>query len=319
MRTERFDAYNSALDGPGKFEHFVEWFIALHKKSLGDKSLEIDSLQQQVKDLESSVRSGVLSLEPILEKAKKDLETALEIIELARDNHVLTTAQIKQVAVKAICSVIPSISDIWVEASSGDDVVFVKNDSVDITIKQLSDGQRTFLGLVADLVRRLIMLNPKLNNPLEGKGIVLIDEVELHLHPKWQQSVLLNLLEAFPNIQFIVTTHSPQVLTTVKQSQIRILSNTSEDEGEEAALPPIGETFGKPSNYVLTQTLNVDARPPLLQVELFEEYMQLVNSGLGKSEHALEKRLQLDQLLGKTHEDLAYADRVLRRKELLNK
>ena len=69
--------------------------------------------------------------------------------------------------------------------------------------------------------------------------------------------------------------------------------------------------------YVLTQTLNVDARPPLSQVKLFDEYMRLINSGLGKSNEAREKRSELEEKLGKGHEDLAHADRVLKRKELL--
>lgn len=175
------------------------------------------------------------------------------------------------------------------------------------------------LGMVADIAYRAVRLNPHLaeNAVKETSGIVLIDEVDMHLHPQWQQLVLQNLSEAFPNIQFIVTTHSPQVLSTVKQEQIRVLPDVA--AGESEALPPIGETLGKPSNYVLTQTLNVDARPPLRQVELFEEYMQLINSGLGRDDSATRVRAQLEGLLGEGHEDLVYADRVLKRRKLLGK
>jgi predicted ATP-binding protein involved in virulence len=200
-----------------------------------------------------------------------------------------------------------------------EEVIATHQDQGDVPVSYLSDGVRNMLGMVADIAYRAVRLNPHLaeNAVKETSGIVLVDEVDMHLHPQWQQLVLQNLSEAFPNMQFIVTTHSPQVLSTVKQEQIRVLPDIA--AGEKEALPPIGETLGKPSNYVLTQTLNVDARPPLRQVELFEEYMQLINSGLGKREQARAKRQQLESMLGEEHEDLIYADRVLKRKELLGK
>ncbi|PMO58487.1 recombinase RecF [Vibrio breoganii] len=260
LREERFDAYNSALTGSGKFEHFVEWFVALHKKSVNDKSNEIEALKQQVKDLESSVDSGILSLEPILQQTKVQLNDALATLKSASINQVLTDAQTKQIVVRAICRVIPSISDMWVDTSTGSDVVLVKNDSIDITIEQLSDGQRTFLGLVSDLVRRLVMLNPKLNNPLEGQGVILIDEIELHLHPKWQQDVLLDLQACFPNIQFIVTTHSPLVLSTVDKNNIRIFEGT-DTEGRTLIDAPDFQTKGIINSDVLEQLMGTFATP----------------------------------------------------------
>ena len=264
IRGERFDAYNSALVGSGKFEHFVEWFIALHKKSTNDKSSEIDALKQQVKDLEASVENGIVSLEPILKQTKQHLTEALATLESAKGNQVLTDAQTKDIVVRAICSVIPSINDMWVETDSGSDIVLVKNDSIDITIEQLSDGQRTFLGLVSDLVRRLVMLNPKLDNPLEGQGIVLIDEIELHLHPKWQQDVLLDLQKCFPNIQFIVTTHSPLVLSTVDKNNIRIFEGTAADDSTIVEAPDF-QTKGIINSDVLEQLMGTFATPQRIE------------------------------------------------------
>ncbi|EMN7269188.1 AAA family ATPase [Vibrio parahaemolyticus] len=264
LREERFDAYNFALTGSGKFEHFVEWFIALHKKSVNDKSTEIEELKQQVKDLESSVESGITSLKPILTQAQKQLNDALLTLKSANEKHVLTDAQTKEIVVNAICRVIPSISNIWVETDSGSDIVFVTNDSIDITIEQLSDGQRTFLGLVADLVRRLVMLNPKLENPLNGQGIVLIDEIELHLHPKWQQDVLLDLQHCFPNIQFIVTTHSPLVLSTVEKNCIRYF-NGIDINGTSIVDTPDFQTKGVINSDVLEQLMGTFATPQRIE------------------------------------------------------
>ena len=85
-----------------------------------------------------------------------------------------------------------------------------------LELDHLSGGYRATLALVADLARRMAQGNPHLEDPLQSEAVVLIDEVDLHLHPAWQQRVLVDLTRTFPNAQFVVTTHSPQVLTTVK-------------------------------------------------------------------------------------------------------
>jgi predicted ATP-binding protein involved in virulence len=86
-------------------------------------------------------------------------------------------------------------------------------------LDQLSDGYRAMLALVTDLAFRMAHANPHLEKPLQAEAIVLIDEVDLHLHPEWQQTVLPYLLQTFENTQFIVTTHSPQVLSTVEEPE----------------------------------------------------------------------------------------------------
>ena len=85
-------------------------------------------------------------------------------------------------------------------------------DGKEMRVDQLSDGEKCTLALFGDLVKRLALANPGLDNPLDGEGIVLIDEIELHLHPTWQRKILGKLKKHFPNVQFIVSTHSPQVL-----------------------------------------------------------------------------------------------------------
>lgn len=88
----------------------------------------------------------------------------------------------------------------------------VKKNGISLSVDQLSDGEKCMIALVGDLARRLTLANPEMDDPLQGNGIVLIDEIELHLHPEWQKSVLPRMLQAFPNVQFVVTTHSPLVL-----------------------------------------------------------------------------------------------------------
>jgi predicted ATP-binding protein involved in virulence len=93
-----------------------------------------------------------------------------------------------------------------------------------LVINQLSSGEKNLLALVGDLTRRLYLANLE-GNPLDGNGIVLIDEIDVHLHPKWQQKVVTRLREVFPNIQFVVTTHSPLVLSNVYSKHIRAIEN----------------------------------------------------------------------------------------------
>ena len=123
-----------------------------------------------------------------------------------------------------------------------------------LALDQLSDGERTLLLLVADIARRLALANPGRPDPLSGSGIVLIDEIELHLHPAWQRAVIRGLRRTFPGIQFIIATHSPQVLSQVP-AQCVILLDGFQVAG---ASPP---TFGRDSNSILEEVMSVPARP----------------------------------------------------------
>jgi predicted ATP-binding protein involved in virulence len=93
--------------------------------------------------------------------------------------------------------------------------LIVTENGEDLELSQLSDGYKTMIGLAIDLSRRMAAGNPDMDNPLESPAIVLIDEVDLHLHPAWQQKVVSDLLRCFPNTQFILTTHSPIVVEGV--------------------------------------------------------------------------------------------------------
>ncbi len=102
-----------------------------------------------------------------------------------------------------------------------------KNNDV-FSLENLSSGEKHILLLVCDIARRLSIAHPS-HNPIqalkEGEGVVLIDEIEQHLHPKWQRNIVLALQKTFPSIQFIVTTHSPQVLSGVRKESVFVLDN----------------------------------------------------------------------------------------------
>jgi len=121
-----------------------------------------------------------------------------------------------------------------------------------LPLTSLSDGERGVLAMVFDLTRRLSLANPQSDDPIEnGEAIVLIDEIELHLHPKWQRQIVGRLLKAFPKCQFVVTTHSPQILGELDARKILIL-----DSGK--AHKPL-RAFGMDSSRVLEEIM--DAAP----------------------------------------------------------
>ncbi|KMW73210.1 recombinase RecF [Photorhabdus luminescens subsp. luminescens] len=319
-REDRFDAYNHSLTGAGRFDHFIEWYVYLHKRTAGDVSSSIETLRQQVCDLQKSVDNGMVSVAPLLEDMKSKLESATAKYNLALSKRLLAESLQKKIVEQAITLVVPSISHIWVETESGIDVVKVTNDGQDVTIEQLSDGQRVFLGLIADLARRMVMLNPLLKNPLEGSGIVLIDEIELHLHPKWQQDVITDLQKVFPNIQFIITTHSPIVLSTIERRCIREFADIDESGMQFLQLPQM-QTKGSENVHILEQVMGVFSTPPRIKeshwVGNFEQ--SLIADG---EEISVQTRTLYDNIkkhFGNDSPELKKADSLIRVHQMKNK
>lgn len=130
------------------------------------------------------------------------------------------------------------------------ELVLSKN-GLEVIVDQLSSGERMLFGLVGDLARRLALANPGAEEPLKGSGVVLIDEIDLHLHPRWQRLILFKLRNIFPNIQFIVTTHSPQVLQYVRPEHIILLDNGTVVEDNV-------RTLGKNSDLILREAFSVN-------------------------------------------------------------
>jgi len=158
-----------------------------------------------------------------------------------------------------------------------------------IDVNMLSAGVQICLGLVADLAYRCCQLNPHMGEtaPLKTNGIVLIDEIELHLHPAWQQQILGSLRKAFPNIQFIVTTHSPQVISSVSKECIRIISNGQ-------VVPSEIETEGARAEQVLNEIFGTDSRVGSLPiVKDLNEYKKLIAEDKWDSKEALEIKHRL--------------------------
>jgi predicted ATP-binding protein involved in virulence len=184
-----------------------------------------------------------------------------------------------------------------------------------LLVDSLSDGIRNMIGLVADIAHRAARLNPHLGEDAATgtPGIVLIDEVDMHLHPEWQQVVLQSLQEAFPLVQFIVTTHSPQVLTTVSAECIQMLSQTS--AGAWVAGSPGEQTRGIESAQVLAMVMNTDPIPPVAEAQWVGEYRALIQQHRLDSPEATSLRSRLEGHFGSHHPVVLECDRLIRLEE----
>lgn len=160
---------------------------------------------------------------------------------------------------KAILAMLPEFKNLHI-ARKPRLAMMVEKDGFSLNVSQLSDGEKCVMALLGDLARRLAIANPRLVNPLEGSGVVLIDEIELHMHPSWQRKILSVLRGTFPNIQFIITTHSPQVLGELDKNY-KIFALTHENN--ETFVQEIEQMNGFDSNYILeefmgTKSINQD-------------------------------------------------------------
>lgn len=191
-----------------------------------------------------------------------------------------------------------------------------------LRIGQLSDGYRVVMGLTMDLARRMAQANSRLVpdgmqviNPLDMPAIALIDEVDLHLHPAWQQRIVTDLMQTFRNTQFIITTHSPQVLSTVKRENIRIIGPDA--NGKIIAAPPLAMTYGEPSGDVLHSVMMVDPQPPVSEKADLQRLTEWVDQGNYQSPEAKQLMQSLSAALGEQHPQLQRLQRSIQRQEAL--
>lgn len=143
----------------------------------------------------------------------------------------------------AISAFFPNFSEMRVRRRPYQAMIIKKGEQV-IEFSQLSQGEKCYLSLVCDIARRLAIANPRMANPLEGEGIILIDEVDLHLHPKWQMEIANKLISIFKNCQFFLSTHSPIVLSDIRNNQVIAIDNGKKVE---VAFDP----YGKPASSIM--------------------------------------------------------------------
>lgn len=185
----------------------------------------------------------------------------LKVQESLCNKHVLDACE------DAVKSFLPGYANLRLENEDRPQL-WIDQDSTTIPVRQLSDGERGILALVLDLTRRLAQANPNLTDPVsQAEAVVLIDEIDLHLHPKWQRQIVHKLTETFPGCQFIATTHSPQIIGEVPHACIQIISDGK------VYLPP--HSFGVDSSRVLEEIMDTDPRTTEVK-ELLSNVSQVI-------------------------------------------
>lgn len=161
-------------------------------------------------------------------------------------------------------------------------------DGAKLSFQQLSDGEKALLSLVSDIAFRLYLANTNMKNPLEGTGIILIDEIELHLHPAWQRTVIPNLQKIFPNCQFIISTHSPLVLNRIENGSVYSLNNNEGNINSKT----LGSLYGYRPETVMSEGMGVraqDLRPQAVALTLKSIYEAIDQNQLQKAQQLLDE------------------------------
>lgn len=168
---------------------------------------------------------------------------------------------------------------------------------IDLQIDQLSGGYKAVLSVTADIAKRLAQANPVSDNPLEEEAVILIDELDLHLHPKWQKSIVEDLKRTFPNCQFIVSTHSPFIIQSLNADELFDISEMK--YADEA-----GSYNGWSIEEIQEAKMGVEARTPK-----FCNLLQQFTNAVDEEELGNARRLY-EQLVRMAHPE-SYERKVL--------
>lgn len=189
---------------------------------------------------------------------------------------------------EAIVEAIEGAEEIGFDAKRGEIVVKFHEGGTQ-PFSNLSDGQRNMVALIGDIAIRIATLNPQIAERAikETEGVILIDELDLHLHPKWQRSIVKRLRETFPKCQFICTTHSPQIVGEVPPEEIRLLSRTQ--------IESPAQSLGMDSNWVLRVLMNAEEQNVDVKNEIAEVFKMIERRDL---ETAMAKIAELRAKLG---------------------
>lgn len=152
----------------------------------------------------------------------------------------------------ALSIALPQYSNLRIQRSPR--AIMVDKDGDSFKFDQLSDGEKCYITLIGDIARKIAMANPDMEQPLEASGVVIIDEIDLHLHPSWQQNIISNLTKAFRNVQFIVTTHSPFVVSSTEPTENNQVLTLTDGNIE----PATEDDYGAEVQDVLLNTFKLD-------------------------------------------------------------
>jgi len=275
----QINGYDNALDNAVDFRRFFEWFR--------DRE---DVENEFVKDLILRIKQDL-----------KDEELFKKIDEY--NSGAFKDVQLEAVR-QAIYAFMPDFKNLQVSRKPRLAMIIDKNEKR-LNVSQLSQGEKSLMALVGDIARRLAMMNQSFDNPLHGKGIILIDEIDMHLHPQWQRSIIQRLQTTFPNCQFILTTHSPLVISDTQNILVYDL-----DGQEVNALPSL---YGQDANTVLLQYMDTSYRNPKV-TEQISQAMDAIQNNDFEFANQLIQTLKLE--LGESQLDVMRLVAMLKKRTL---
>ncbi|MCD5988937.1 AAA family ATPase [Pseudomonas sp. CDFA 553] len=278
---DQLDGYDNALARGVDFRRFFEWF----------------------REREDNENETGISAELLNELSQKVAPDSATWKLLSQEHASSRDRQLTAVRI-AVEAFMPGFNNLRVKRRPSLHMAIDK-EGVTLNVSQLSQGEKSMMALVGDIARRLAMMNPALENPLQGNGIVLIDEVELHLHPKWQRSLIEQLTTTFPNCQFLLTTHSPLVISDAKDVLVYVMSDGELHEQD--------SLYGLDANQVLLSVMDTDIRNTSVQAHLDELQYFLVR---GELDEARTLYRILAGELPADHIELAKAALLIRKQEV---
>ncbi len=282
-------AYRNALDPASSYKQFEEWFTSAYKKIR----------EEQIKQLEAG-KSSI--------KADPTLENPVTVVQEAVNKLLSDTGW----------------QNIAYSETADKSLVLEHPEKGILKADQLSDGIKNMLAMVADIAYRCSLLNAHLGAEaaIKSEGVVMIDEVDMHLHPQWQQTIIQGLTDAFPAIQFIVTTHSSQVLSTVNSESIRMIHHYQDPENGQwlsEAKQPENQSRGVASTQLLAEIQDVDPVPNVMESRWLSEYKSLIVQNESTSPQAKQLEAHLIEHFGENHPEIRECKRIIRLQEMKNK
>ena len=281
----QLDGYDNALQKGIDSGRFFEWF-------------------REREDSENEVRSNEVETNIIkiinefdMSKGRDALKATLKQVKASARDQQLITVRL------AIRNFMDNFENLRIQRKPRLRMLVDKNGET-LDVAQLSQGEKSMMALVGDIARRLAMMNPALENPLDGFGIVLIDEVDLHLHPNWQRAIVGNLNKTFPNCQFVLTTHSPIVISESPDLLCYSLNN--------GKLQKLNNLYGMDVNQVLLQDMDAGIRNADIQ-QAFDNLRDSLQEG--QLVEAKELLAELEQKIAIDNLELSKAKLLIRRLE----
>jgi len=301
----QLDGYDNSLNQGVDFRRFFEWYR--EREDVENEAYRPSALRdfERLSSLVENSEERLEKIDPLNFKAlsveMKKMEEAVRL--MRRIQSQPKESQLSAVR-SALESFMPGFRNLKVRRKPRLHMTIEKNNET-LDVAQLSQGEKSLMALVGDIARRLSMMNPQLSDPLLGNGVIIIDEIDMHLHPQWARTLIERFTSTFPNCQFVLSTHSPLVISDYKDALIYSLEN--------GVLNPVPSLYGEDANTVLLGVMDTDIRNAAV-AKKFNDLLDLIQD----SKLILAKALlsELENEIPVYNLELNKAQLMLRKEEL---